>query len=438
MQAMNEQAAVGTDGVPEVGAILGPYRLVRRLGAGMTSTVFEVEHLRIARRAAMKIMSPIVSIPNVAERFVVEARAVNAIRNPHIVEITDILESTDGRPLALVMELLEGESLCDLTAGGRTLSIDRAMRILAHVCEALAAVHAAGFAHRDLKPENVFLVQRDGDPDFVKLLDFGLAKPLGEGGARAGCGTLEGTFLGSPAYASPEQAAGKSVDLRTDIYSLGVMAFELLTGELPFMAVGFRELLMKHMVTPAPHLPAELLATELGRTLDGILQTCLAKEPADRVLSAQQLAEMFHRLSGDEEAAERLAIAHPQRPPRLQANGHAGGRDRAGGAAAWCWSLRHHHERAPAALPPPVAAAPAAVSPPPVAAAPAGVSPPAADAVVPAAPRPVGSRTVSASGRRTRPGAGALRATCVRRTRQPRWIRFDDRRRRADSIACRR
>jgi serine/threonine-protein kinase len=361
MQAMNEQGAGGTDGVPEIGAILGPYRLVRRLGAGMTSTVFEVEHLRIARRAAMKIMSPIGPIPNVADRFVVEARAVNAIRNPHIVEITDILESSDGSPLALVMELLEGQSLCDLITANRILSIDRAMRILAQICEALAAVHAAGFAHRDLKPENVFLVHRDGDPDFVKLLDFGLVKPVGEGGARAGCGTVEGTFLGSPAYASPEQAAGKSVDLRTDIYSLGVMAFELLTGELLFTADGYREVLMKHMVTPPPHLPPELLATELGQTLDGILQTCLAKEPADRVLSAQQLAEMFHLMVGDEEAANRLAMPSPTGRRDFKRTGMLGG------ALALATLLlvlvvRHHHGPAPAAMSPPVASAAAPVS----------------------------------------------------------------------------
>jgi eukaryotic-like serine/threonine-protein kinase len=366
MQATNERGAGGTDGVPEIGAILGPYRLVRRLGAGMTSTVFEVEHLRIARRAAMKIMSPIVSIPNVADRFVVEAQAVNAIRNPHIVEITDILESAEGRPLALVMELLEGESLCDLTGGDRKLSMDRAMRILAHVCEALAAVHAAGFAHRDLKPENVFLVHRDGDPDFVKLLDFGLVKPVGEGGARSGCGTMEGTFLGSPAYASPEQAAGKSVDLRTDIYSLGVMAFELLTGELPFRADGFREVLMEHMVTPPPHLPPELLATELGRTLDDILQTCLAKEAADRLLSAQQLAEMFHRLSGDEEAANRLAMPSPSRHRDFKRTGMLGGA-LALATLLLVLVLRHHHGPAPAAMSPPVASAAAPVSTPPVA-----------------------------------------------------------------------
>jgi eukaryotic-like serine/threonine-protein kinase len=366
MQATSEQtAAVGTDG-PEVGAVLGPYRLVRRLGAGMTSTVFEVEHLRIARRAAMKIMSSIVSIPNVADRFVVEARAVNAIRNPHIVEITDILESPDGRPLALVMELLEGESLCDLIGGDRTLSIDRVMRILAELCEALAAVHAAGFAHRDLKPENVFLVRRDGDPEFVKLLDFGLVKPVGDGGARPGCGTLEGTFLGSPAYASPEQAAGKSVDLQTDIYSLGVMAFELLTGELPFMAAGFREVLMKHMVTPPPHLPPHLLATALGQTLDGILQTCLAKEAADRVLSAQQLAETFHRLSGNEEAADRLAMRRPSGRRHSTRTGMLGGAI-ALATLLLVLVLRHHHGPAPAAMPPPVASAAAAVSTPPVA-----------------------------------------------------------------------
>src|SRR5690348_2977152 len=209
--AMREERGGGWLKVPEVGDVLGPYRLLRRLGAGTTATVFEVEHQRIGRRAAMKVLSPMVPVPNVLDRFVVEAQAVNVIKDPHVVEVTDILESPDGRPLALVMELLQGESLADLIAADEKLPVDRVLRILAHVCEGLAAVHAAGFVHRDLKPENVFVVERDGNPDFVKLLDFGLVKPVGEGGARSGCATVEGTFLGSPAYASPEQAAGKSV-----------------------------------------------------------------------------------------------------------------------------------------------------------------------------------------------------------------------------------
>jgi len=363
--AKREGQAAGWFDLPEVGAVLGPYRLLRRLGAGTTGTVFEVEHQRIARRAAMKVLSPMVPVPNVIDRFVVEAQAVNAIKDPHVVEVTDILESPDGRPLALVMELLEGQSVADLIAGEAKLPVDRVLRILAHVCEGLAAVHAAGFVHRDLKPENVFVVERDGNPDFVKLLDFGLVKPVGEGGARSGCGTVEGTFLGSPAYASPEQAAGKSVDLRSDIYSLGAMAYELVTGELLFTADGFREVLMKHMAAPAPHLPPEILATELGRALDDILQTCLAKEPDQRRFSAKQLAEMFRRMA---ETGQHDAEVFPRRG----ANIRLARRRRvlaastvAVGVLALLLALRHH-AHAPVQIPPTEVASdgPAVLTPP--------------------------------------------------------------------------
>ncbi len=303
----SEVAEWGPGQVPAIGGLVGPYRVLRRLGAGTTGTVFEVEHERIARRAAMKVFSPIVPVPGVADRFLVEAQAVNAIKDPHVVEITDILEAPEGHPVALVMELLEGRSLADVIAGERRLPAARVLRILAHVCKGLAAVHAAGFVHRDVKPENVFLVQRDADPDFVKLLDFGLVKACGDRGPRSGCATLAGTFLGSPAYASPEQAAGSRVDFRSDIYSLAVLAFELLTGELPFMAEGYREVLLMQMTAPPPPLPAEIRATELGQTLDEILQTCLSKDPNDRAYSAPQLAEMFCELA-EGEGASRLRL----------------------------------------------------------------------------------------------------------------------------------
>src|SRR6185312_10468045 len=350
MDAARREGQAGWFDLPEVGAVLGPYRLLRRLGAGTTGTVFEVEHQRIARRAAMKVLSPMVPVPNVMDRFVVEAQAVNAIKDPHVVEVTDILESPDGRPLALVMELLEGKSVADLIAGEAKLPVDRVLRILAHVCDGLAAVHAAGFVHRDLKPENVFVVERDGNPDFAKLLDFGLVKPVGEGGARSGCGTVEGTFLGSPAYASPEQAAGKSVDLRSDIYSLGAMAYELVTGELLFTADGFREVLMKHMAAPPPHLPPEILETELGRALDDILQTCLAKEPDQRRFSAKQLAEMFRRMAG---TGEHDAEVFPRRGDNLRVERRRrvlAASTVAVGLVALLLALRHH-THAPVQIP---------------------------------------------------------------------------------------
>lgn len=360
------QVELGADGLPQIGSTLGPYLLLRRLGSGTTGTVFEVEHQRIARRAAMKVLSPMVPVPNVMDRFVVEAQAVNAIKDPHVVEITDILESADGRPLALVMELLEGESLGDLISRQPLLPLDRVLRILAHVCDGLAAVHAAGFVHRDLKPENIHLVRRDGEADFAKLLDFGLVKPCGEGGARSGCGTIEGTFLGSPAYASPEQAAGKNVDLRTDIYSIGVMAYELITGELPFVADGFREVLMKHMTAPPPHLPDYIRSTELGQTLDGILQACLSKDPEQRVYSAKQLAETFHALAGEEGSGEFVLRRRPGRwlTPRWRRGALAA--PIALGALGLFLFLRHHAVQ-PAQAPQAVAPAAAVSAAPPVA-----------------------------------------------------------------------
>jgi len=258
--------------------------------------VFEVEHVRIGRRAAMKIVQGGSAVRVLAKRLLAEAEAVNAIGNPHVVEITDILEPPGGNPaLALVMELLEGTVLADLIRQGPP-PLARALPIMAQICDALAAVHAAGFVHRDLKPENVVLITRDANPDFVKLLDFGLVKALGTN-LRSPTATVEGTFLGSPAYASPEQAEGKRVDWRTDIYAVGVMLYEVITGRLPFEAPSIREVLIKHINQPAPRLPDHLLDTEIGRALDAVIQTCLSKSADDRHLSAEQLASRLRALT---------------------------------------------------------------------------------------------------------------------------------------------
>jgi serine/threonine protein kinase len=222
------------------------------------------------------------------------------INHPHVVEITDILVPDAQQPHhALVMELLDGRSLADAMSADGPLPAARYLPILSQICGGLAAVHQAGFVHRDLKPENVFLVDRVGNPDFVKLLDFGLVKAL-RGGVSAGKATIEGMFMGSPAYASPEQAAGKAVDHRSDIYAIGVIVYELVTGQLPFEADGVADLLMKQINGTPPRLSDELLSHDLGRALDAIIQACLVKDPAQRVLTAEQLAQMFERLaSGD-------------------------------------------------------------------------------------------------------------------------------------------
>jgi serine/threonine-protein kinase len=297
---------------PVIGEMVGPYRIVRQLGQGTTGRVFEVEHTRIGRRAAMKIVHRYGVVPGVLDRLFVEAKAVNLINHPHIVEITDILVPGDEQPdHALVMELLDGRSLADVLESDGPLPPARYLPIMAQVCAGLAAVHRAGFVHRDLKPENVFLVERDGNPDFVKLLDFGLVKAM-RPDVGAATATIEGTFMGSPAYASPEQCAGKAVDERSDIYAVGVMLHELASGKLPFLSEHVADLLIKQINAPPPRLSGELLATEVGRAADAIIQACLLKDPAERSLTAAQLADMFGRL-----AAGDYAIAGGIRRRRL-------------------------------------------------------------------------------------------------------------------------
>jgi serine/threonine-protein kinase len=307
----------GSSAEPKVGNKIGPYRLVRLLGQGTSGRVFEVEHVKIGRRAAMKTLSSEhATRPGSVKRLFTEALAVNRINNPHIVEVTDLVESGEhhlvenGRESvsslkvnALVMELLEGQSLAQAMVGEGPMPPERFLPILAQVAEALAAAHAAGFIHRDLKPENIFLTERSGQPDFVKLLDFGLTKIVNldeESLGNPALATLDGTFVGTPAYVSPEQISSKAVDHRTDIYALGVILYELVCGRLPFEGESVGDFLIKHLTVPAPSLPDEIRATKLGRTLDAIVQRCMDKNPAARFPSAAQLVEIFHALARGE------------------------------------------------------------------------------------------------------------------------------------------
>ena len=302
---------------PTAGDRIGPYRLVRLLGAGATGRVFEVEHERLGRRAAMKTLAGgHAKHPSAIRRLFTEARAINRISNPHIVEVTDLVEGGEHDPAqaargatplppvnAIVMELLEGQSLARVMVEEGPLEPDRFLVLLAQVCRALAAAHTAGFVHRDLKPENIFLI--DGgrgrhEEDFVKLLDFGLTKALGTEPSLTETppsATLDGVFVGTPAYVSPEQASGRAVDARSDIYAIGVILFELICGHLPFEGPSVGEFLIQHVTAPPPHLPDDVRATKLGAMLDAIVQRCLEKDPAARFPAAAQLARMFDDLA---------------------------------------------------------------------------------------------------------------------------------------------
>jgi len=276
----------------DLGTLVGSYRLIEVLGEGGMGRVYVAEHVKLGRRVAVKkLRSELASNATAVARFFSEARAVNRISHENIVEITDFLEHPGGDNY-IIMELLKGEDLAHRLQRKRILPLPRAFDIAAQTASALSAVHAAGMIHRDLKPDNIFLIERGGNPDFVKVLDFGVAK-LTDTSDRGGIAmhvTAAGQIIGTPEYMSPEQAGGLAVDFRTDIYALGVILYEMITGDLPFQAKSFGELLIQHMTSPvelprfAPGLPYGI---QSGR--DQLLLDLLAKNPKDRPRSMTEI-----------------------------------------------------------------------------------------------------------------------------------------------------
>jgi serine/threonine-protein kinase len=263
------------------------YRLIRRLGSGGMSVVYLARHELIARLSAIKILRPELSlITEHRERFLREARAVNRINHQNIVEITDVGES-DGLAY-LVMEFVEGESLLVTIQRGR-VPWPRALRIGMQVASALARAHQMGVVHRDLKPENIMLVKGapdDTEPPHVKLTDFGIAKVTGEPAL-----TLNQQLFGTPGYIAPEYVGGLGIDGRSDIYSLAVVVYELITGVLPFEGKGQSELLLKPL-TSAPIPPSQRIEG-LPPDLESLLLGCLARDPNERPHDAFAVHDAF-------------------------------------------------------------------------------------------------------------------------------------------------
>jgi serine/threonine-protein kinase len=254
--------------------IAARYKLIRRLGSGGMSVVYLARHEVIARLSALKILRPELSlVTEHRERFLREARAVNRINHPNIVEITDVGES-DGVAY-LVMEYVEGDSLLTHIQRGR-LAWERALRIGVQLASALARAHQAGVVHRDLKPENILLVpSKEGGGELAKLTDFGIAKMSGEPSL-----TLNEQLFGTPGYIAPEYVGGIGIDGRSDIYSLAVVIYEMVTGTLPFEGKGQSELLLKPL-TSAPIPPSKRIDT-LPPDLESLLLRALARDPAER------------------------------------------------------------------------------------------------------------------------------------------------------------
>jgi hypothetical protein len=273
----------------DVGTTLGSFELVALLGKGAMGRVFRACHVRLGREVAVKVLNAeFVARPDVVQRFFREARVVNDIDHEHIVEVTDFVESPGIA--YLVMELLDGQSLREILAqkGRRYPPLRRLVGIMGQLCGALDAAHEKGVVHRDLKPDNVFVSERDG-ADFVKVLDFGVAK------LRDSVDDMEtsaGVILGTPLYMAPEQALGRDVDGRADVWSAGVVLYEMLAGAVPFTAPSFVELAMRIREQPPKPLPSRTPRRErIPPWLAAVVMRCLEKRPEDRFRSMAALGE---------------------------------------------------------------------------------------------------------------------------------------------------
>jgi serine/threonine-protein kinase len=248
--------------------------------------VFLARHTRLDRTAAIKVMRPEYSqSPHFVERFFQEAKAVNQIKHEHIVEVYDFVEErpVQGPPrIYCVMEMLLGCSLAELLQREK-LSVSRAVRIARQICAGLEAAHQLRIVHRDIKPDNVFVIDQPGAADFVKIVDFGVAKVLSPTGLSGPVRTLEGVIVGTPSYMAPEQAAGFNADPRADIYSVGAVLYQMLSGRVPFEGASFGQLMAKVIAQPAPPLMIDSASGEcIPEGLRTLVMQCLEKDPKRR------------------------------------------------------------------------------------------------------------------------------------------------------------
>jgi serine/threonine protein kinase len=266
----------------QAGTQVGDYVVQGQLADGGMSTVYSAIHPLIGKRAAIKVISPQLSCDELAiKRFLQEARAVNEIRHPNIVDVFACGHLADGRSY-LVMEWLEGETLGDRLWAGR-LTLDEGCDILLQMCEALDAAHDKRIVHLDLKPENVFLVPVHGGRTLVKLLDFGIAKLINDHSDKR---ERAAAFAGTPEYASPEQAQGvQALDGKSDIYSLGVIAYEMFAGRLPFASQNIGDLLLAHVQKAPPAM--DLAWTGSSSALEALILRLLDKDPSNRPTLAE-------------------------------------------------------------------------------------------------------------------------------------------------------
>jgi serine/threonine-protein kinase len=412
-----------TDNPPEVvdpllsQLVADRYRILRKLGEGGMGAVYLAEHVVIEKKFALKVLAPeLARRSDLVARFLQEARSASRIGHENVIDIMDFGQSPEGL-VYIAMEFLDGKDLGEMVRAKGAMEWVQARSIVLQICRALRAAHDKGIVHRDMKPENIFLIQREGQPHFVKILDFGIAKVMGldPNGPRL---TRTGMIFGTPEYMAPEQAEGKDTDHRADIYAVGCILYHLITGQTPFVAESFMTMLTKHLmeepVPPSARRPDLAITPEMDalvlkalekdrdkrwQSMDELFEavsTCAALEAAPgsrpsngqtvemggahapvavRVVRPQETARVSPRavdaaLAGSEAPSERSSAGRSKTVALVAAGIVLGGV-----VAAWL-ALSHGKGTTPVAAPAAVApVAPAAAVPPPVApvAAPAAV-----------------------------------------------------------------
>ena len=375
--------------------LLDKLKVLRVLGTGGMGAVYEVEHLITKHRRALKIVHDAAGASEeTVERFLREASVAGTVDSPHVVETYDAGTLADGSPYAL-MELLEGVTLFDLiTAHGR-LEPGIVCELVAQVCEGLAAAHAKGIIHRDLKPENIFVLRERSGPR-VKLIDFGISKFTAEL-ARLTPLTQEGTIVGTPYYMSPEMARGGEVDPRTDVYALGVIMYEAVTGQVPYQATAWPDLAIQ--IHEGKAKPLREVVADVDRRFELVVAKAMHKRPDKRYQSADKLRDAVRALADPDalmrmttsvEAvsrdAETLTAGVPARPAsksRLRPGAAllvAGGIALAAGVGWILWGMPESPAPGPAVASPPPAVAAGDDEPAPLATAPSEQEEPAEEA----------------------------------------------------------
>jgi serine/threonine protein kinase len=291
--------------------LLDRYRIIARLGAGGMGVVYLAEHVTLKKRCAIKVLSDeFANKEDIVERFLQEARAASMIAHENVVEITDYGQTPSGS-VFFVMEMLSGEDLADTIRSEGPLPWERVRPIMMQICRALSAAHDKGIIHRDMKPENCFRIERGGTTDFIKVLDFGIAKVTNDEGESKGL-TKTGMIFGTPEYMSPEQAQGMRVDHRADIYAAGIIMYELLTGKVPFTADTFMGVLTKHMFE-VPVAPSSIVPS-ITPEVESVILKALQKEREHRFATMRDLLAAIESVSNGG-AAVSLVNENIVRPP---------------------------------------------------------------------------------------------------------------------------